>query len=186
MARDGLVNVVDELHSRGFDPRRVGRDAWEARCPVHKGPEHALAITRNEHNHVILECRGPQNCQYARIIAALGLTNAGVYKETYDFTIRRLSRIPIRPASFNRAGVTEIGGVISGVPEAAKGLATSTQSPAGNADADAIASPVLAESRVRRWVSSRIRRKAEFQRIAAIQRPAYQSATKSPIQRNLP
>jgi hypothetical protein len=115
MVRDGVVNVVDELHKRGFDPRRVGRDAWEARCPVHRGIEHALAITRNEFDHVILECRGPQNCQYARIIAALGLTNDGVYKETHGFMMSRLSRIPIRPTSFNRASVTENGEVVPGI-----------------------------------------------------------------------
>ena len=27
---NGVVNVVDELQTRGFDPRRVGRDSWEA------------------------------------------------------------------------------------------------------------------------------------------------------------
>jgi hypothetical protein len=146
MVRDGLANVVDELQLHGFEPRRVGRDAWEARCPVHRGTEHALAITRNEHNHVILHCRGPQNCQYARIIAALGLTNDGVYKETYDFTIRRLSRIPIQPSTFNRSSATESSEVVSANTEAAQGPAEPVRAPAGDADANKIASTQTMES----------------------------------------
>ena len=70
---------MNELHSRGFDPRRVGHDAWKARCPVHRGIDHALAITRNEFSHVVLECRSTQNCQHSRIVSALGLTNNHVY-----------------------------------------------------------------------------------------------------------
>jgi len=65
MARDGVANIVDRLRERGFDPRRVGRDSWESRCPAHRSANHALSITRDVHNHVELNCRSTENCQTA-------------------------------------------------------------------------------------------------------------------------
>jgi hypothetical protein len=57
-------------------------------------------ITRNEHNHVVLECRGPKNCQHVRIVSALEWTNDHLYAETPDWLIGRLGRVSIQPASF--------------------------------------------------------------------------------------
>jgi hypothetical protein len=62
MVCDGVANVVIRLQESGFDPRKVGADSWESRCQAHGGAEWALSITRNEHNHVLLECRSTQNC----------------------------------------------------------------------------------------------------------------------------
>jgi energy-coupling factor transporter ATP-binding protein EcfA2 len=100
MVRDGVANVVDRLRDRGFAPRKVGVDTWEARCPMHRSVDHALAITRNEFNHVILECRSTENCQYHSIIRALGFTNEHVYAETSDWLISRLSRVEVQRAFF--------------------------------------------------------------------------------------
>ena len=100
MVRDGVANIVIGLQEGGFDPRRVGDDAWEARCPAHRSSDHALSITRNELNHVVLECRSTENCPHTRIIRALGLTNDHVYAETADWLISRLRRTPIQPATF--------------------------------------------------------------------------------------
>ena len=66
MGCNGVANVVTELQRRGFNPRRLGDEAWEAICPVHKGMDHALSITRNSVNHLELECRGNTKCRYAR------------------------------------------------------------------------------------------------------------------------
>ena len=106
MARDGVANIVGELQGRGFDPRRIGPDSWESHCPVHGGNEHSLAITRNEFNHVVLECRSPQNCPQARIIGSLGLSNDRVYAETPDWLAGRLSRVESgrRPSRSPRLG----------------------------------------------------------------------------------
>jgi hypothetical protein len=82
MVRDGVANIVNRLKDCGFDPRKVGPDSSVSRCPAHRSVDHALAISRNEHNHVLLECRSTQKCQYLRIIGALGFTNAHVYEET--------------------------------------------------------------------------------------------------------
>jgi hypothetical protein len=100
MVRDGVANVVEQLRRRGFDPRRVGRALWEARCPVHRGRDHALAVSRNEHSHVVLDCRGQERCAHFRIIAALGLTNEHVYAETPEWLIGQLRREPIERATF--------------------------------------------------------------------------------------
>src|SRR5271154_1225858 len=100
MVRDGVANMVIRLQESGFDPRKVGPDSWESRCPAHRSADRALSITRNEFNHVLLECRSTENCQYIRIIRAVGFTNDHVYAETPDWLINRLGRTPIRPASF--------------------------------------------------------------------------------------
>ena len=101
MVRDGVLNMVDRLRERGLDPRRIGGDAWEARCPAHRGAEHSLAICRNEFNHVVLTCQSVENCQHSRIIRALGWTNDHVYAETPDWLISRLRHVPIQPPSLS-------------------------------------------------------------------------------------
>ena len=87
MVRDAVANVVYRLGERGYPPRKVGKDSWESRCPVHRGSDYSLSITRNEFNHVVLECRGAENCQHIRIIRALGFTNDHVYAETPEWLI---------------------------------------------------------------------------------------------------
>jgi hypothetical protein len=113
MARDGVTNIVIRLQEHGFDPRRVGSDAWEARCPAHQSLDHALAITRNEFDHVVLECRSVLNCPHTRIIGALGFTNDHVYAETPEWLVTRLDRMQIQPmplesASADQAGASEM------------------------------------------------------------------------------
>jgi hypothetical protein len=46
MVCDGVANVVIRLQESGFDPRKVGPDSWESRCPAHRSAECALPITR--------------------------------------------------------------------------------------------------------------------------------------------
>jgi hypothetical protein len=97
MVRDGVANVVYALRTAGFVPRKVGPDAWQARCPAHKGVGLTLSVTRNEFNHVLLECKSTQNCQFLPIICALGLTNDGVYAETPDWMIANYSHMQVEP-----------------------------------------------------------------------------------------
>jgi hypothetical protein len=100
MVRDGIANMVIRLQESGFDPHRVGPDSWESRCPAHRSMDCVLSITRNEFNHVVLECRSSENCQHIQIIRALGYTNDHVYAETPDWLIRRLSRVSVQSALF--------------------------------------------------------------------------------------
>jgi hypothetical protein len=121
MARDGVVNIVIRLQEHGFDPRRVGSDAWEDRCPAHRSLDHALVITRNEFEHVVLECRSALNCAHSRIIGALGFTNDHLYAETPEWLITRLNRAPIQPASSEIASAepADAKELIAGEQEAA-------------------------------------------------------------------
>ena len=98
MVRDPVANVVNQLGERGFVPRKLGHDAWESRCPAHRGSDYSLSITRNEFNHVVLECRSAENCQHIRIVRAIGFRNEHVYAETPDWVISRLSRVEIHRA----------------------------------------------------------------------------------------
>ena len=142
MARDGVANIVDRLGERGLDPRRVGPDSWESRCPAHRSAAHTLSITRNDHNHVEHKCRSTENCQHVRIIGALGFTNDHVYRETPDGLISRLSRVPIQPASF--ASPEAKGDLESEVPtlEAGASVITADVPTEGCPAADASFQPV--------------------------------------------
>jgi hypothetical protein len=100
MVRDGVANIVSRLREFGFDPRKVGQDVWESRCPAHRSLDHALSITRNEFNHVVLACRGIENCQHTAIVRALGFTNDHLYAETPDWLISQLRRVEIQPSCF--------------------------------------------------------------------------------------
>ena len=139
MVRDPVANVVYQLGERGFAPRKLGHDAWESRCPAHRGSDYSLSITRNEFNHVVLECRSTENCQHIRIVRALGWTNEHVYAETADWLIRRLDRVEIHTPRF-KSGEREKSD--ENVPSSALGTSEpdgTLPSPEVQASADAIA-----------------------------------------------
>ncbi len=98
----------------------------------------ALSITRNEHNHVVLECRSTQNCQDARIIGVLGFTNYHVYAETPDWVISRLRRVPIQPASFAIPDATDSNAAGAGAVEAREGSGGTSPPDEGDPGADAL------------------------------------------------
>ena len=98
MVRDMVANFVYRLLERGFDPRRVGPDAWESRCPGHNSTDHALSITRDAVYGVNLHCRSSHNCRYGLIRRALVLI--GPDRETPEEVLRRLSAMEIEPSSF--------------------------------------------------------------------------------------
>jgi hypothetical protein len=93
MPRDGIANLLIELGMRGFKPRRLEHNVWEARCPGHRSLDHALSITRNEFNHVVLECRSEHRCPHMRIVSALGWTNDHLYAETPAWMISRVRQM---------------------------------------------------------------------------------------------
>jgi hypothetical protein len=99
MARDGVANIVHRLRERGYDPHRVESDAWESRCPVHRGTEHALAITRDDQDRVVVRCRSRQ-CLAQRILSALDLTVTRLYAGTPNWVLRKLSERPIVPSLY--------------------------------------------------------------------------------------
>jgi hypothetical protein len=130
MPRDCVANLVNRLQECGFDPRRVGDDAWEARCPVHRGTDHALAIGRNDLSHVVLECRSSHKCQYSRIVASLGWTNDHVYAETPEWLISRLKGVPthVAPLEITSTNETDHDGPVM----VQKAIGSSETTPAGS------------------------------------------------------
>ena len=103
-----LPILCTALRERGFDPRRVGTDSWESRCPVHRSTDHALSISRDGSDHVVLECRSSQHCLFEQIIRAVRLGYDTLYDETPDGVIRQLSDMPIQRAwSEELAGARE-------------------------------------------------------------------------------
>ncbi len=106
MARDSVANLVNRLREKGFDPRRVGLDAWESRCPVHRGREHALAILRNRHGDVAFSCLA-RKCAARDILSAVDLTITRLYAGTPNWVLRKLSERPIVQASYRGATLDE-------------------------------------------------------------------------------
>ena len=106
------------------------------RCPVHKGKDRSIAVGRNELNHVVLECRSTQNCQYARIIGTLGMTNDNVYAETDERWISRLARVPIQTATFKSSMETGKNEVVTSATEGANGSTDASPALDGEPGAD--------------------------------------------------
>ena len=144
MVRDGVANIVIKLQESGFDPRKIGPDSWESRCPAHRSSDRALSITRNEHNHVLLECRSAENCQHLRIIRALGFTNEHLYAETADWLISRLSRVPIQLASFASADAKQNNEAVASAGEGANGLAVTRPAHEADGSTEAVSFPIAA------------------------------------------
>jgi hypothetical protein len=96
MARDAVANVVMKLSQRGFDPRRLGPDSWESRCPAHGGKEYAVAISLNEQDVVVLNCR-IKRCPASAILRALDLSAVRLYANTPNWVLRKLCERPIVP-----------------------------------------------------------------------------------------
>ena len=97
MVCDGVANIVIRLQESGFDPRRSAPTRGSRAARPTEARKCALSITRDEHNHVLLECRSTQNCQNAQIFGALGFTNDHLYAETPDWLISRLGAFPSGP-----------------------------------------------------------------------------------------
>jgi hypothetical protein len=94
MARDGVANVVIKLRERGFDPRRLGAESWEARCPAHHGTDYSLAIARTEQGKLILDCRN-KHCPLDGILRALELSPTRLSDTTPNVVLRKLAKMPI-------------------------------------------------------------------------------------------
>ncbi len=131
MARDMVANFVYRLLERGFDPRRVGPDAWESRCPGHNSSDHALSITHDVVYGVNLHCRTSHNCRYGLIRRALVLI--GPDRETPEEVLRRLSAMEIEPSSFHASDAGENQSAASSSLPQAAGSAALPPPPVENA-----------------------------------------------------
>jgi hypothetical protein len=96
MAIDPLANIVDRLRSSGFQPRKVGDDAWESRCPRHGSNYHALFLGRGRDGKLVLQCRGEQNCSFSAILKKLNIKLRHLNRDTSDSVIRRLRAMEVQ------------------------------------------------------------------------------------------
>jgi hypothetical protein len=99
VARDSVANLVNRLREKGSDPRRVEPDAWESRCPGHRGREQALVITRNQFGDVAFSCRA-QECDPRNILSAVDLSITRLYAGTPNWVLKKLSERPIVASSY--------------------------------------------------------------------------------------
>ena len=105
MVRDVVANFVYRLLQCGCDPRRIGPDAWESRCPGHQSADYALSITRDAVYGVMLRCRSSHKCMYGRIRRALSLVRGD--DETPDWVLQRLSAMEVQTPLFQDPPVDE-------------------------------------------------------------------------------
>ncbi len=96
MARDGVANVVHKLRHAGLIRVQLGPDSWESRCPAHRGQEYAVAISLNEQDLVVLNCRS-KRCPASAILRALDLSAVRLYSNTPNWVLRKLAERPIVP-----------------------------------------------------------------------------------------
>ena len=96
MAIDPLANIVDRLRSCGFQPRKVGDDAWELRCPGHGGNELALFLGRDRDGKLVLQCRSTQKCSFSSVLKKLNLKLRHLNRDTSESVIRRLRAMEVQ------------------------------------------------------------------------------------------
>lgn len=76
--------VLGRLGQRGFNPRSIGPDSWEGRCPAHDGSRHNLSIKTGDDGRCLIHChhvdeRGV-NCPTDAILSAIGLTLPDLFR----------------------------------------------------------------------------------------------------------
>jgi hypothetical protein len=76
--------IVGKLRAAGCDPKNLGGDVWESRCPVHNGTRRNLSVTLGSNGAVLLHClhnddNGNASCPTPEVLRVLGLTMADLY-----------------------------------------------------------------------------------------------------------
>ena len=100
MASDPLANMVERLRGRGCQPRKVGRDLWESKCPGHGSADHALAVAQGADGKLEVTCRSIESCSLSRIVKKLDLKLDRLFTETQPALIRRLRELEIQPSIY--------------------------------------------------------------------------------------
>jgi hypothetical protein len=100
MPSDPLANMIERLRGRGWQPRKVGQDRWESRCPGHASADHALALGRTADGKLDVKCRSIERCSLSRIVKKLDLKLDRLFGETPPTLIRRLREMELQPSIF--------------------------------------------------------------------------------------
>ena len=100
MQNDPLANMIERLRGRGWQPRKVGHDAWESNCPGHGGRDHALALRRTADGKLDVKCRSVEQCSLSRIVKRLDTRIDNLFHETKPALIRKLREEEIEPSIY--------------------------------------------------------------------------------------
>ena len=137
MAIDPLANMVDRLRSSGFQPRKVGHDAWESRCPGHGSVDHALLLGRGRDGKLVLQCRSAQNCSFSAILKKLNIKLRHLNRDTNESVIRRLRAMEIQLGLYHHPEPLVPDPVVLSLPAAA--TVPDAPAPAEDEDITAVA-----------------------------------------------
>ena len=107
MPSDPLANMIERLRGRGWQPRKVGYDRWESKCPGHASVDHALALGRTGDGKLEVNCRSTTSCSLSRIVKKLDLKLDRLFSETPPALIRRLREMEIQPSNFEGSSPSE-------------------------------------------------------------------------------
>ena len=119
MAIDPLANIVDRLRSCGFQPRKVGDDAWESRCPGHGGNDLALFLGRDRDGKLVLQCRSTQKCSFSSVLKKLNLKLRHLNRDTSESVIRRLRAMEVQLGLYQHPVPLVADAVVLTMPAAA-------------------------------------------------------------------
>ena len=118
MATDPLANIVDRLRSSGFQPRKIGHDQWESRCPGHGSNDHALFLRRSRDGKLVLQCRSTQNCTFSAILKKLNIKLRHLNRDTSESVIRRLRAMEVQLGLYQHPVPLVVDPVILTMPAA--------------------------------------------------------------------
>jgi hypothetical protein len=119
MAINPLANIVDRLRSSGFQPRKIGDDEWESRCPGHGSSDHALFLGRGQDGKLVLQCRSTQNCSFSAILNKLNIKLRHLNRDTHESVIRRLRAMEVQLGLYQHPVPLVADSVVLPIPAAA-------------------------------------------------------------------
>ncbi len=133
MPNDPLANMIERLRGRGWQPRKVGHDAWESKCPGHESRDHALALRRTADGKLDVKCRSVEQCSLSRIVKRLDIRIDNLFHETKPALIRRLRESAIEPSIYepSRALIATNTAPGDGDPQRAPALDCPSSAPLG-------------------------------------------------------
>jgi hypothetical protein len=141
-ANNPLANIVDRLRSSGFQPRKVGDDAWESRCPGHGASDLALFLSRGRDGKLVLQCRGEQNCSFSAILKKLNIKLRHLNRDMHESVIRRLRAMEVQLGLYHHPVPLVADPVVLTIPAAA--TVPDAATPAEDQDITAVALAVPA------------------------------------------
>ena len=116
MAIDPLANIVDRLRSSGFQPRKVGHDAWECASCARR---HRRFLSRGRDGKLVLQCRSTPNCSFSAILKKLNIKLRHLNRDTKESVIRRLRTMEVKLGLYQRNVPLVADPVVLSLPVAA-------------------------------------------------------------------